>query len=109
MVKLTPLVTRFLKLAVSKNKLAELVGEIEAAQKKLPQWEAAPTLLALIELRRGKVDSAKDTFEKLLPSFKSSRRGDYTQWEIGQELMAHEKCVDLAIAYLEAASKDPND
>ena len=106
--KIVTLITRILSLASSKKKLDELTQEIEAAQKKVPQWEAAPTLLALIDLRRGKIDSAKETFENLLPTFKGANRGTYTQWEIGQELMAHEKCSELSVRYLEAASKDPN-
>ena len=106
--KIVTLMTRFLSLAASRKKLDELVAEIEAAQKKVPQWEGGGTLLALVDLRRGRIDSAKETLQGLLTKFKSSKPNDYTQWEIGQELMAHEKCVDLAVAYLEAASKDPN-
>ncbi len=109
--KIDTLMMRFLTMAGSKKKLNELFQEIEAAKKKLPQWEGATALLSLIELRRGNVDSAKETFEKMLPTFKSTnsgQRGQYTQWEIGQELMAHEKTSDLAVKYLEAASKDPN-
>ena len=109
--KIDTLMTRFLTLAASSKKLNELSREIESAKKKLPQWEGATALLALIDLRRGNVDSAKVTFEKMLPTFKSAnsvQRGQYTQWEIGQELMAHEKCGDLAVKYLEAASRDPN-
>lgn len=106
--KIVTLITRFISLAATQRKLDELVTEIEAAQKKVPQWEAAGALIALIDLRRGRIDSAKETFERLLPTFKSSKRGDYTHWEIGQELMEHEKCAALAVAYLEAASKDPN-
>ena len=109
--KIDTLMTRFLTLAGSKKKLEELAQQVETTRKKLPQWEAATALLALIDLRRGKIDSAKETFEKMLPTFKaanSAQRGQYTQWEIGQELMAHEKCGELAVKYLEAASKDPN-
>ena len=109
--KIDTLMTRFLTMAGSKKKLNELFNEIDAAKKKLPQWEGATALLALIDLRRGNVDSAKETFEKMLPTFKaanSGQRGQYTQWEIGQELMAHEKTSELAVKYLEAASKDPN-
>ena len=109
--KIDTLMTRFLTMAGSKKKLNDLCREIEAAKKKLPHWEGATALLALIDLRRGNVDSAKETFEKMFPTFKAAnlaQRGQYTQWEIGQELMAHEKCSELAVKYLEAASKDPN-
>ena len=106
--KIDTLLIRFLNLAATKGKFDELVGQIEATQKKVPDWEAAPTLLALIDLRRNKVDSVKPFFEDLLPTFKSARRGDYTQWEIAQELLSHESCMDLAVKYLEASQKDPN-
>ncbi|MEI8018256.1 MAG: hypothetical protein WCH39_08630, partial [Schlesneria sp.] len=109
--KIDTLMVRFLTMAGSKKKLNELYQEIEVAKKKLPQWEGATALLSLIDLRRGNIDSAKETFEKMLPTFKaanSGQRGQYTQWEIGQELMAHEKTSELAVKYLEAASKDPN-
>ena len=106
--KITTLMNRFLTIATTNKKLDELTTEIEAAQRKVKKWEGAKALLALIDLRRGKVDEAKAVFEKLLPTLKGTQQGHYTHWEISQELMAHDKCIDLAVQYLEAACKDPD-
>ena len=106
--KITTLMNRFLTIATTNKKLDELTTEIEVAQQKVKRWEGAKALLALIDLRRGKVDEAKAVFEKLLPTIKGNQQGHYTHWEISQELMAHDKCIDLAVQYLEAACKDPD-
>jgi tetratricopeptide (TPR) repeat protein len=106
--KITTLMNRFLTIAASNKKFDELTKEIEATQKKVRKWDGGAALLALIDLRRGKVDEAKVVLEKLLPTFKGMQQGQYTRWEIAQELMPHEKCIDLAIQYFEAATKDPD-
>ena len=106
--KITTLMNRFLTIAATNKKLDELTKEVEEARKKVKKWDGGEALLALIDLRRGKVDEPKAVFEKLLPTFKGMQQGQYTRWEIGQELMTHEKCVDLAIQYFESACKDPD-
>ncbi len=106
--KITTLMNRFLTIAATNKKFDELTKEIEATQKKVKKWDGGTALLALIDLRRGKVDEAKMALEKLLPTFKGMQQGQYTRWEIGQEMMPNEICVDLAIQYFEAAIKDPD-
>ena len=106
--KITTLMNRFLTIAATNKKFDELIVEIEEARKKVKKWEGAVPLLGLINLRRGKVDEAKSVFESLLPKFKGMQQGQYTRWEIAQELMVHDKCIDLAIRYLESACKDPD-
>ena len=106
--KITTLLNRFLTIAAQTKRLDELATEIEQAQGKLKTWKAGEPLLALVNLRRGRIDEAKATFEKLLTTVKRAQdAGYYTHWEIAQELQAHEACVDLAIRYLEAAVKEP--
>jgi tetratricopeptide (TPR) repeat protein len=106
---MTTLLSRFLTMAAQNKKLDELAAEVEQARGKLKNWQAGEPLLALINLRRGRVDEARTTFEKLLPKMKSVQQvGHYTHWEIAQELAAVDTCVDLAIQYLEAAVKDPD-
>lgn len=106
--KMTTLLNRFLTIATQSKKLDDLATEVDQARKKLPTWQAGGPLLALIDLRRGRVDEARMVFEKLLPTLKGVQNvGYYTHWEIAQELMAHESCVDLAIRYLEAAVNEP--
>ena len=105
--KITTLMNRFLTIAATNKKLDELKKEVEETQKKLRKWDGGTALLALIDLRRGKVDEAKVVLEKLLPKFKGVQQGQYTKWEIGQELMGHDQCTDLAILYFEDACKDP--
>lgn len=106
--KMTTLLSRFLTMAAQSKKLDALATEVTEARGKLKNWQAGEPLLAMIDLRRGRVDEAKAVFEKLLPTMKGVQQvGYYTHWEIAQELMAHESCIDLAIRYLEAAVKEP--
>ncbi len=106
--KITTLMNRFLTIAATNKKFDELTKEIQETQKKVKKWDGGSALLALIDLRRGKVDEAKVVLEKLLPTFKGMQQGQYTRWEIAQELMPHDACIDLAIQYFEAAIKDPD-
>ncbi|HEY4262666.1 MAG TPA: tetratricopeptide repeat protein, partial [Schlesneria sp.] len=106
--KMTTLLSRFLGMAAQSKKLDALATEVTEARGKLKNWQAGEPLLAMIDLRRGRVDEGKAVFEKLLPTMKGIQQvGHYTHWEIAQELMAHESCVDLAIRYLETAIKEP--
>lgn len=107
--KMTTLLNRFLTIAAQSKRLDDLATEVEQARAKLKTWQAGEPFLALINLRRGRVDDAKAVFEKLLPTMKGARNvGQYTHWEIAQELAAHESCVELAMQYLETAMKDPD-
>ena len=106
--KIVTLMSRFLSMASSRGKFDDLARDVKAAQEKVPQWEGGTALLAMLELRRGKIEGPKETFEKMLTTLKWDSTGQYTTWEIGQELLAHEKCTGLAIQYLELAMKDPN-
>lgn len=106
--KMTTLLNRFLTIAAQSKRLDELANEVEQARAKLKTWQAGEPLLALINLRRGRIDEARATFEKLLPTMKGVQNvGYYTHWEIAQELAAHESCVELAMKYLEMAVKEP--
>jgi tetratricopeptide (TPR) repeat protein len=105
--KMTTLLSRILAMAAQSKKLDALATEVAEARGKLKNWQAGEPLLAMIDLRRGRVDEGKAVFEKLLPTMKGVQQvGYYTHWEIAQELMAHESCIDLAILYLEAATKE---
>ena len=105
--KITTLISRFLAIATTNKKLDELSTEIEEARSKVKKWDGGTALLALINLRRGKIDEAKAALEKLLPTLKNQQQGQYSRWEIGQELVSHEPCVELAIRYFESACNDP--
>lgn len=106
--KMTTLLSRFLTIATQTKRLDELAVEVEQGREKLKSWQAGTPLLALINLRRGRVDESRAVLEKLLPTMKSAQEvGYYTHWEIAQELSAHESCRDLAIQFLETAIKEP--
>ena len=106
--QITTLMTRFLTIATTNKKLDELTKEVEEAHKKVKNWDGGTALLALIDLHRGRIDEANSALEKLLPTLKNQQQGQYTRWEIAQELMAHEQCIDLAIRYFESACSDPD-
>ena len=105
--KIATLMTRFLAVAKQSKKLDELATEVQQTQEKLKSWQAGVPLLAMIDLNRGKVSEGRVALENLLTTMKSPQVvGQYTHWEIAQELLKHESCVDLAIQYLEVAVKD---
>ena len=107
--KMTTVLSRLLAIAAQNKKLDELADEVQQSREKLKNWPAGEPLQALIDLRRGRIEAAKEVFEKLLPTMKGVQQvGYYTHWEIAQELMAHESCAELAIKYLEAAIKEPD-
>lgn len=106
--KVTTLNTRVLDIATSQKKLDQLADDISAAIKKMPSWSGGKALLAIIGLRQGKVAEAKTTFEAMLPLFGKQTGNNqyyvaYTLREIGQELMSHDSCADLAIQYFQAS------
>ena len=106
--KITTLNTRVLDIAVSQKKLDSLAQEISTAMKKMPSWAGGRMLLGLIDLRKGRLDEAKATFETLFPTFANQTGNNqyyvmYALREVGQELGAHDTCADLAIRYFEAA------
>ncbi|MBS0202102.1 MAG: DUF1583 domain-containing protein [Planctomycetes bacterium] len=105
--RIATVMTRFLTVATQAKKLDELATEVEQAQEKFKNWQAGTPLLALIDLHRDRVPAARAALEKLLTTMKGPQIvGEYTHWEIAQELLKHESCINLAIQYLEAAVKN---
>ncbi len=112
--KITTLYSRVLDMSVAQKKLDPLGEEVAAAVKKMPAWAGGKALLAMIELRKGRVEEAKATFTTMYATFEKLAGNDVNyagraSREIGQELMAHESCIDLAIKYFEQAIKNDRD
>ncbi len=112
--KITTLYSRILDMSVAQKKLDSLGEDVASAIKKMPTWIGGKALAAMIELRKGRVEEAKATFTTMLPTFDKLSGNDqyyvgYAAREIGQELMAHEACVELAIKYFEQSLKNNRD
>lgn len=106
--RITTLNTRVLDVAVNSKKLDSLAEDVAAAMKKMPSWNGGKILLGMIDLRKGRVDEGKSTFEEMLPTFTNPKGNDqyymmYALREIGQELSVHDACTNLAIKYYESA------
>ncbi len=112
--KITTLYSRILDMSVAQKKLDALSEDVAAAIKKMPTWTGGKALAAMIDLRKGRVEEAKAVFTTMLPTFDKLTGNDVyyagrAMREIGQELMAHEACVELAIKYFELSLKNNRD
>ncbi len=106
--KITTIYTRILDMSVAQKKLDPLGEDVAAAIKKMPTWTGGKVFAAMIDLRRGRIDEAKAALTAMLPTFDNLSGNDVyyavaATREIGQELMAHDSCADLAIKYFELA------
>ena len=111
--KMDTLLGKMLTLAQGTGRLDALATEVEGAIKKLPKWEGGPTFLALINLRRGKIDEAKPELEKTIKLIEDKKSSFnrfnqyYGGWELAQEMWPHEPLIEMAIRLLEAATNNP--
>ena len=112
--KIMTLYSRVLDMSVAQKKLDALGEDVAAAVKKMPTWTGGKALAAMIELRKGRVEEAKAVFTTMLPTFDKLSGNDVyyagrAVREIGQELMAHDSCAELAIKYFELALQNDRD
>jgi tetratricopeptide (TPR) repeat protein len=102
---------RLLNAAARQNKLEALRKEIEEAVRRVPEWSGGKALLALIDVRRGKIDEAKKALEALLADDtrdKSPIPHD-ARLLIGQELENYGPLQSITLTLYERADKeDPN-
>ncbi|MBC8116215.1 MAG: tetratricopeptide repeat protein, partial [Candidatus Saccharimonas sp.] len=112
--KITTIYTRILDMSVAQKKLDPLGEDVAAAIKKMPTWTGGKALAAMIDLRKGRIEEGKAVFTTMLPTFDNLSGNDVyyagrAVREIGQELMAHDSCADLAIKYFELAMQNDRD
>lgn len=89
------------------DKMADLRTAIEESIKQNAGWYGGEAMLALIDLKQGKKDAAKERFEKLVAKDEvlKSMPPD-TCWIIGQELDQFEDTRAVALQLFESASNN---
>ncbi len=102
-----PTILRFIALAESKDRLAELAAEVEAARKAVPSWIAGDAIRVLLYCRLGKYQEARAILPKLFDELDKASDaplpmyGFYALWTIGAELEKHAAVRELAASVYE--------
>ena len=95
---------RMLTIEADRDQLKTLASDVEKAQQQFPNWKAGEVLLALIDLRRGRVAAGRDSLVALLPTMRPvMKTSPLIPWEIANELVRHDMSFDAAVSYYEAA------
>lgn len=100
--RIETLVTRLLAMAKQKNKLHELLPEIDAALEKQPGWHGGRVLKTLVLYKQDKFDVAKAQVTELLDDPKLAIPGNVL-WVISQEIGDRKDFRELSIRCLEKA------
>ncbi len=101
------LLSRLLAIEANRDQLKTLAGEVERGRQQFPQWTAGQVLLALIDLRRGRVATGRDALIELLPTLsKLAQNSPAIPWEIADELARHDESYEAGIRYYEVALRD---
>ncbi len=98
-------VTNMLEAARRQNRLRPLSREIEQVLSKHPEWHGGRALLAVIYLKRGKIDEARRLWRQLLDD-KQNPMPTWSRVVFGQELRDYESMRDLALETFESAADD---
>lgn len=97
----TTVLNRLLSIAQKNGRLEDLAAEAEKNLKQHPDWTAGEVLLALIDLRRGRIREGAETLNRLRPKLEPIMKArEFMAWEIGQELIRHHECLDAGAGYL---------
>ncbi|MBS0206479.1 MAG: tetratricopeptide repeat protein [Planctomycetes bacterium] len=96
--------TRILDLAAAEMRLDDLASEVEKGLQQFPDWLAGAAMLGSIDLRRGNLEAGRDRLDKLFPELQAGLAANPTMaWEIGQELVRYDKCLDVGEKYYRVA------
>lgn len=92
---------RMLLDAMSRNVLDALAMDIQQGIQQRPDWKAGPVLLAMIDLRQGRMEAGHKALETQLPMLEPTlKTNQFMAWEIGQELARHRDSLDLGSKFL---------
>ncbi len=95
--------------AEKQNKLDALAREIEEALKRVPEWSAGEALLALIKVRKGRIDEAKKDLEALLAKdTKNEPIPANARIIVGQQIENRGPLEPIAMKLYEQAFKQDN-
>jgi tetratricopeptide (TPR) repeat protein len=98
---LTTVLNRWLSLAEANGKLDATAAEIEQKLTQTPAWTGGEAILALINLRRGRVTEGVTVLKRLRPKLETVLRyREFMAWEIGGELVRHREGLDAGADFL---------
>ena len=104
---LVTVLNRILTILAERGELDAMAGDIEKRLIEWPKWTAGKVLLALIDLRRNRIEAGRDALDGLLPVLsKQFVNSPAHAWEIAQELVRHETSLDVGIRYYELALRE---
>ncbi len=103
--RVNAVITRLLEATRRQNRLRTLTGEIEQVLSKHPEWSAGKALLAVVNLKRGRIAEARRLWRQLL----DDKQNPMPMWPrvvFGQELRDYESMRDLVLETFEGAAED---
>ncbi len=96
--------TRLLTDAASQKTLDPMAADVEQGMKQWSEWAGGAVMLAMIDLRRGRIDAGRAALEKLFPELEEAFQSrPLMAWEIAQELALHKESLDLSVKYFTVA------
>ncbi|MDB5388547.1 MAG: tetratricopeptide repeat protein, partial [Planctomycetaceae bacterium] len=101
------IIPRVLDSAAKSNQLPQLREEIAKHAAEFPIWKAGPLLLALIDVRMGKIDAARPILEKLAETKDIAEFPVDVRWVAGQDLENREELRPLVVKFYEP-TLEPN-
>ncbi|WP_425618770.1 DUF1583 domain-containing protein [Anatilimnocola sp. NA78] len=104
--ELNTVLRRVMDSAVALKKLPELRAELVSAAEANPDWKAGPVLVALLDLRTGKIDEAKKVLEPLVDVGETMPAT--AKWIIGLEIEKQPALNKTAIKLYEQAMEHPS-
>ena len=104
---LITVLNRILTALAERGELDAFAGDIEKRLVEWPKWTAGKVLLALVDLRRNRVEAGREALDGLLPALSKQFVNSPTHaWEIAQELVQHDASLDVGIRYYELALRE---
>ncbi len=109
--KINTVVGRLIDAAGRQNKLEVLYKETEETYKKLPDWTGGKALLAALNVRRNRIDEAKQAVQEIMDD-KARPLALTPRWALAQELENFGPMTDLVVKMheggIQEALTDPN-
>ena len=100
---------RILSEATSQMVLDSMASSVEVRLKERPDWLGGQVTLAMIDLRRDRIEAGRSSLERLLPLIgKALEQRPVVAWEIAQELAQHNGCLETGAMYFRVAMRSAN-
>jgi tetratricopeptide (TPR) repeat protein len=102
--RLTTVLNRAMTEAAVRGELDAFASDIQRGIQSKPEWQAGQVMLAMLDLRRNRIDTASKTLETFLPTLEPQlRKSPNIAWEIGQELVRTDQGLEIGVKYFDFA------